>query len=162
MSGVHNATNWLDNPFWQYSLRQYSQPGCAQFLLDAQDQKHLDVNILLFIGWVSSQNLLLPNKRLLNRAVFLNRLLIRPIRLLRRISKQTTPNLVYQWIKRIELKAEQLEQGILHGIAHKLMSHLENELCFEKNMQMYLAGKVVDDTWLQALKQYLQPDNGTN
>jgi len=161
VSGVHNATNWLDNPFWRYSIKQYSQPECASFLLNAQDHKQLDVNILLFIGYISDRNLRLPNKGCLNKAIIINFFLIRPIRWLRRMTKHLTPIGLYRWIKHVELKSEQLEQGVLYRLAEQLKD-TEKSLCFERNLEIYMGKEEIEAIWLQALKEYLQPDKDTN
>ncbi|MEM1155271.1 MAG: TIGR02444 family protein [Pseudomonadota bacterium] len=43
------------NPFWEFSIQLYKQPGVAKACVAAQDQWGADVNLLLFIAWQSQQ-----------------------------------------------------------------------------------------------------------
>jgi uncharacterized protein (TIGR02444 family) len=43
----------LDNSFWQFSLRVYAVPEAAAECLDLQRALAVNVNMLLFCGWVA-------------------------------------------------------------------------------------------------------------
>jgi len=45
----------LDGPHWQFALAIYSQPGVADACLMLQDRLGLDVNILLFVTYTTTQ-----------------------------------------------------------------------------------------------------------
>jgi len=157
---MHDATKSRENPFWHYSLTQYAKPGCASFLISAQDEKQLDINILLFIGWISKQGLSLSHSQL-HKAQQWNQYCIQPIRWLRRKSKPFIPNPVYKQFKKIELWAEQREQQMLFSLHYQLASFDgTTHECFKSNMREYTKGKEsLDKEWLQALKQYLQQED---
>lgn len=42
------------NPFWDYTLALYGQPGVAPALIGLQDRLGLDVNMLLFCCWAGA------------------------------------------------------------------------------------------------------------
>ncbi len=44
-----------DNPFWDYSLNLYQQPGIAQLCIDLQDRFGANVNLVLFACWVGNR-----------------------------------------------------------------------------------------------------------
>ena len=109
---MHNATN---NPFWSYSLTQYSNPDCETFCLDAQNTHGLDVNLILFSVWLATQNRIL-NLDLLPRFIKQHQQgIVTPLRDLRikmkakAHSNEQISNL-RDSVKRLELQAEQLEQ----------------------------------------------------
>ncbi|WP_353350200.1 TIGR02444 family protein [Oceaniserpentilla sp. 4NH20-0058] len=149
----------MDNPFWHYSLKQYSNPACASFLLDAQDNYGLDINILLFIGWLSTHKPSLISISHLNSAMKWNQRVIQPIRWFRRKIKILNVIKAYNWIKKQELWAEQVEQAMLFLSSQELAQFNETGYeNFEMNIQVYLKGKIViEETWLQALFKHLQP-----
>lgn len=156
--GRHNATNLLDNPLWQYAIKQYAAPECAHFLLNAQDEHHLDINILLFIGWISHQGLLLQHQDPLRKAKLWNRFCIRPIRAIRQKAKTTIPRPLYQRLKTFELRLEQQELMYLFECASNLRQcHSTENECLLKNLDVYQDKEMFTESWLQALKQHLQP-----
>ena len=53
-----------DNPFWDYSLAHYAQPGVAQCCLNYQDQYDANVNLLLFCCWLGSCGIQLESEEL--------------------------------------------------------------------------------------------------
>lgn len=157
--GGHNATKSLDNPFWHYSLRQYENSDCAYFLLDAQDNHGLDINILLFIGWLGTHTSSQLSVLHLSSAMNWNQWVIQPIRWLRRKSKPFKRVKLYNWIKKQELWAEQVEQAMLFLVSQELVQfNATGYEGFRLNMQVYLEGKVeIEEAWLQALFKHLQP-----
>jgi len=120
---VHDATN---NPFWSYSLTQYSKSGCETFCLDAQNTHGLDVNLVLFSVWLATQNKEL-HLDLLPSFIKQHQLgIVTPLRDLRvrmkakAHSNEQISNL-RDFVKRLELQAEQLEQWWLFQYSATLL-----------------------------------------
>lgn len=158
--GAHDATNRWDNPFWLYSLEQYKQPGCADFLLNAQDQYHLDINILLFIGWLSTQHKLFQPSASMDEIHNWQIKNIRPIRQLRQRIKLLTKGPFYEACKQLELTGEQAQQALLFQVSKDWpTSRLSGYEVFESSIKRYLGeAKIINkEGWLQALYQHLQP-----
>lgn len=157
---AHDAINSLDNPFWLYSIEQYKKPGCAEFLLDAQDSMHLDINILLFIGWLTSQNKAYQEDLALEPVHLWQLSKVKPIRKLRRKVKQLQTKELYQALKDLELMAEQKQQRMLFQISQRWSkSHQTGFEGFKVSMQGYgkKKGITMKESWLQALYKHLQP-----
>ena len=157
---AHDAINSLDNPFWLYSIEQYKKPGCAEFLLQAQDGYHLDINILLFIGWLISQNKVYREDCALNDVHQWQLSKVRPIRKLRRKVKSLQHEEFYQALKGLELMAEQKQQKMLFQISERWPQSSETgRECFKISMEAYgkKEGFTIEQSWLQALYQHLQP-----
>lgn len=160
IQGGHDATNSTDNPFWLYSIEQYKRSACADFLLQAQDSYQLDVNVLLFIGWLASQQKCYEESTLMTSIHFWQAEKIKPIRQLRRRTKLLdNPNL-YQSMLQLELSAEKIEQGLLFQVSQTWAIKTEPKFrIFTKSLENYVADKPikVGSSWLQALYQHLQP-----
>ncbi len=54
----------LDNEFWRYSLRTYALPGVAKQALQWQDERGLNVNLLLWCTWLDEQGIILEQAHL--------------------------------------------------------------------------------------------------
>lgn len=114
---MHNATN---NPFWSYSLTQYSQPECEAFCLAAQNQYAIDVNLILFGVWLANQGKRLDLTRLPKPITLHQQHIIQPLRELR-IALKSASELDSQiqhlrnHLKKVELQAEQVEQWWLYS-----------------------------------------------
>lgn len=166
--GAHDATNFEHNPFWIYSLKQYQTEECAQFLLAAQDNWNLDINLLLYIGWLSSQEKHPSLSNALTYSKTWQAHVVKPIRTLRRRIKQQAQaknsTQWYQVVKQLELAAEQRQQAWLYLESLKWPKHICGfDECFRKMMTEYLKqeGIAQSKEWLQALKEYLQPQAET-
>lgn len=155
--GAHNATNPLDNPLWQYALKQYAAPGCAEFLLAAQDQHDLDINVLLYLGWLSKQKRIFNADTLKHQQYQKWQDLICPLRQLRRDSKEVVNEALYQSLKDTELLAE---QSILAWLYELTSGNTEysgsSEACLEKNLELYLLESLMTQPdWKQRLTKHL-------
>jgi len=53
-----------DNEFWRYSLQVYAQSGVAELALNWQKQYGANVNVLLWCGWLESQDIALTENLL--------------------------------------------------------------------------------------------------
>lgn len=158
--GGHDATNYSENPFWLYSIEQYKKPGCAEFLLNAQDQYQLDINFLLFIGWLTMQKKIYRPSVKIECVHHWQTATVTPIRQLRRRAKHLSDEAFYQSLKQLELKAEQVQQTLLFRISQEWgRSERQGYEIFELGLQEYLANTPVlkEESWLQALYQHLQP-----
>jgi uncharacterized protein (TIGR02444 family) len=156
-----------DNPFWQYSLIVYKQPHCAEFLLSAQNRYGLDVNMLLFIGWLALQK-----KTLTLSPIFVNSIAdfqvktVQPIRKIRITAKGFNNLKFYNALKKLELTAECIEQQRLYQLSDRMpVSNECLEVTIEQGVKVYISqndnriGLIQENNWLQTLIQYLQPDN---
>jgi uncharacterized protein (TIGR02444 family) len=155
----------LDNPFWQFSLTVYQQASCAAFLLDAQDRFGLDVNILLFIGWLAHRKKVLRlSSSLKNRINDFQQNTILPIRKIRITSKGFNNIEFYDALKKLELAAENIEQQRLYRLSDQMpISNEGFKVSIEQSYKVYVgqmdmgAELIKDKDWLQTLIQYLQP-----
>ncbi|MFT5593859.1 MAG: hypothetical protein ACI8SR_002246 [Oceanicoccus sp.] len=157
---AHDATNSMDNPFWLYSIDQYQKPGCAEFLLHAQDHYGLDVNILLFIGWLNLNAKSYCPSALMQNVQRWQIEKVRPIRQLRRRANSLKHAGLYQALKDLELFAEKRQQKMLFDISLSWpVSDGTGFNEFKRSIKNYLAQTCVEEeeSWLQVLYQHLQP-----
>jgi uncharacterized protein (TIGR02444 family) len=161
----HNAINSADNPFWCYSLSIYGQNNCAAFLLHAQNTHELDINVLLFIGWLAQQKkqfVITPQHKPLIKHFQDD--VTKRIRSLRIKAKSFNQPRLYQAMLELELDAEYFEQVRLFGLldhmhdidlsfADIVKRSIEDYMVFERGKK----GFEGSDNWLQTLIQYLQP-----
>jgi len=158
----HDATKALDNPLWIYAVKQYQQTGCAQFLLRAQDEMGLEVNVLLFAGWLASRNQSLNLKAITDSdAHNWQQDVIKPLREIRRQVKNYRQEGFYRQILALELSAEQQQLEVLYELRDKMPKEQEN---FAQNVRLsceeYFKGKNTNlqESWLQTLIKHLQPN----
>ncbi len=113
-----------ENPFWQFSLAVYGAPDVAQECIGLQDRHGVDVNVLLFVAWLSAERgLVLPHTMLESieaRVSAWHQNVVAPVRAARRHIKQSGPLALYDEIKALELKLEQAEQLQLFELADTL------------------------------------------
>ena len=107
----------MSNPFWDYSLSVYSNPGVADACLSAQDECGLDVNLVLYAGWLSLSGRVLTEEHLalLEAAVveWRERAVV-PLRSLRRdLTTLPGAGALREQIKALELSAERAQQDIM-------------------------------------------------
>jgi len=122
-----NTTPVNKSPFWQFSVKFYAVPGVAQACIDLQDQAGVDVNILFFLLWNATQNLVLNRDEVaeLERDIGAWRdMAVVPLRNIRRALKTPPPVMTPQdaegfrtRIKAVELEAERLQQEAMYGLA---------------------------------------------
>lgn len=116
----------LDNPFWTFSVAVYGVPGVADECLVLQDRHGVNVNVLLFSAWTGAQKGLLLSAadfQVLTNAVRDWQVsVVKPLRAVRRALKpHATDDAAVAALRadvmRDELKAEQIEQGLLYAKA---------------------------------------------
>jgi len=159
--GAHNAINSSENPFWQYSIVQYSKPGCADFLLDAQNRDQLNINQLLFFGYCALHNRVVSSP-LHPQIHNWHEEKVERIRAIRLRCKHFNNQKFYAALKELELASEQHEQSLLLQLQMTRKSQESFELCLRKSVEGLLIDerKKLNEDWLQTLNQYLQPMAG--
>lgn len=153
----------LNNPFWQYSLKVYAQPGVADTCLQLQDQYGCNVNLLLLAAWVASQGFQLSPSdfvELQERIRGFDQQTIQPLRNLRRqVSQQSA--LPQEWqtdlkqrLLSAELLAEQVEQALLYDASLP---------CLKKRGNTSLSNLVQDNlkAYISAVNQPSEPGSLT-
>ncbi len=159
----HNAIKASESPLWIYAVKQYKSPACAQFLLEAQNEQNLDINILLFIGWLASQQRCLKKPMLVQaHAHQWQQNVIIPLRDIRKHAKSMESEELYPRLLKLELAAEMQELLALFRLATHIESNNEG---FTQNVRLgckeYFSGLAlkIDEHWLQTLTKHLQPIN---
>ena len=116
-----------ETPFWRFSLKFYRQAGVSEACIVLQDEYGIDVNLLLFLFWLASDDRKLSAeevKMLDDNVRDWRNLTIIPIRDVRRKLKGA-PTLVEAGtqeafrnkVKAVELDAERLQQEALYAFA---------------------------------------------
>ena len=163
MDAAHDATKHQNNPLWMYSLKQYANPPCAEFLLKAQRHYQLDINILLFIGWLATQHRVFDTAPL--KATTIDQWqsnVIKPIRALRIRVKKLGDIQFYQHMKKLELTAESQEQLQLYKLTPNMKGQQKVfEKCIQQGCVNYFENlkQELNKQWLQTLIKHLQPEN---
>ncbi|NQX89320.1 MAG: TIGR02444 family protein [Halioglobus sp.] len=134
----------MENPLWVYSLEQYKIDGVSTTCLRLQDDFAMDVNLLLYAGWLAQQQLRLTSAHLSE----LNALVadwrdgvICPIRALRRqLRGYPAAAVIRGEIRALELRSEQQQQAMMYDYyqrntalareQHTLASNLSRVACF--------------------------------
>jgi uncharacterized protein (TIGR02444 family) len=116
-----------ETPFWRFSLKFYRQSGVSEACIELQDRFGVDVNLLLFLVWLASDDRQLSAEevRMLDDNVRdWRNLTIVPIRDVRRRLKGTEtlvdPGVQEAFrnkVKTVELEAERLQQEALFAFA---------------------------------------------
>lgn len=113
-----------ETPFWRFSLNLYRQPSVSEACIALQDQCGVDVNLLLFLFWLASDDrqLSAADVKLLDDNVKdWRNLTIVPIREARRrlkgaatLVEPARQEAFRNKVKAIELDAERLQQEALY------------------------------------------------
>ena len=152
----------LNNPFWQYSLQVYAQPGVADICLQLQDHYGCNVNLLLLAAWAASQGFQLSPSdfvELQERIREFDQQTIQPLRSLRRQVSQRSA-LPQEWqielkqrLLSAELLAEQVEQALLYKALLPCLKKKENtsSSSVQDNLRAYIS----------AVNQPSEPDSLT-
>jgi uncharacterized protein (TIGR02444 family) len=116
-----------ETPFWRFSLKFYRQPAVSEACITLQDEFGVDVNLLLFLLWLASDDRKLSAeevKMLDDNVRDWRNLTIVPIRDARRKLKGAatlvepgTQEVFRNKVKAVELEAERLQQEALYAFA---------------------------------------------
>lgn len=131
--------DWPTNPFWDYSVALYRQPGVERACLDLQRRHRLNVNLVLFCCWLGARGIEIERDWLARTSAICERwqtAVVRPLRQVRDSLKfeQATPHVddlpdrwpeltaaLRQRVLAAELDGEHLEQLLLAGLADELV-----------------------------------------
>ncbi|HEY4133821.1 MAG TPA: TIGR02444 family protein [Alphaproteobacteria bacterium] len=121
------------HPFWDFALDVYRRPGVSDACLRLQEPYHLDVNLLLFCGWVGAfgQGRLSDDEiaRCRDAVAAWHDNVVRSLRAVRRILKggielpaelQPLSDELRKQLQAREIDAEHMEQLILVGIVQRV------------------------------------------
>lgn len=117
-------------PIWDFVLNYYRQQGVSEAAIKLQDSAGIDVNMILFLMWLSGQakTLAEADMRKLSEASHVwQRSVVVPIRNIRRLLKENAPfveqetALAYRKkIQALEIEGEQLQLNAMAGAAKSL------------------------------------------
>ena len=141
--------------FWNFSVHTYGKPGVADACLALQDRHGLDVNVLLFCCWYGYTRGVLDEplwERVLACSEPWADNVVRPLRTVRTWMKHTgctQPEVsndecmsLREEIKRIELKAEHLQENSLQALAEdttlKTLDSTSQIVCTILNIKEYI------------------------
>ena len=115
------------SPFWRFSLRFYRQPGVADACIALQEERGVDVNLLLFLLWQATRKRAFAAadvEELEGRIGGWRDMTVIPLRTLRRALKSPPPlvagaaaELFRTKVKAVELEAERLQQEAMYELA---------------------------------------------
>jgi uncharacterized protein (TIGR02444 family) len=137
-----------NNPFWDYAIWLYGEPGMAQQCLQLQDQYAIDVDLLLWVIWQASREVVVDAATLAQA----DRLIapwrehcVAPMRQLRRqLKTMDTSGDLYRQAKALELALEHEQQQRLFAYSQRLMpapkpAALNFASCLQLNLRHFLA-----------------------
>ena len=114
-------------PFWRFSLHFYRQPGVPEACIALQDEYGVDVNLFLFLLWLSDDGQLLSAdevRKLDEQVRDWRNVTVIPIRGVRRKLKGARTlvdpgkqEAFRNKVKAVELEAERLQQEALYALA---------------------------------------------
>ena len=124
---VADAPSAQGSPFWRFSLRFYRQPGVADACIALQEERGVDVNLLLFLLWQATRKRAFAAadvEELEGRIGGWRDMTVIPLRTLRRALKSPPPliagataELFRTKVKAVELEAERLQQEAMYQLA---------------------------------------------
>lgn len=147
--------------FWDFSVNTYRKPGVADACLALQDRHGLDVNVLLFCCWFGCTRGEI-DEPLWDRVLAFSEPwaenVVRPLRAVRTWMKHTGCSQadvlnddcmkLREEIKRVELKAERLQENTLQELASsKTLTILDSTsqiVCTSLNLKEYIRHCSVD------------------
>lgn len=132
-----------DFPFWTFSLDVYGRSGVAELCLALQDERGLDVNLLLFGLWLGGQGRTVDAAEmtgLVDAARPWQEGVVKPLRQARRALKAMASEDLRKTVAEAELDAEYREQRRLAEAARVLPAAVPtdpDEAC-RNNLKVYL------------------------
>lgn len=129
-----------ENVFWTYSLAVYRRKEVAQCCLALQDDAGVDVNLLLYAGWLAGQGQRLDSYHLEQVASAVadwQKQVVKPLRDLRRHLRTVAgAELFWEALKEQELSAEQHQQNTMYACYRALLALPAGEHCLRENLSM--------------------------
>ena len=109
----------MSNPLWDYSVATYRLDEVAQLCLGLQDDFGVDVNLLMYAGWLAHMERRLSGAHLTELEALIvdwREGVVKPLRLLRRQLHGRAPaEGIRTEIKILELRAEQQQQDMMYA-----------------------------------------------
>jgi uncharacterized protein (TIGR02444 family) len=109
----------MSNPLWDYSVATYRLDEVAQLCLGLQDDFGVDVNLLMYAGWLAHMERRLSGAHLTELEALIvdwRESVVKPLRLLRRQLHGRAPaEGIRTEIKVLELRAEQQQQDMMYA-----------------------------------------------
>jgi uncharacterized protein (TIGR02444 family) len=123
-------TDAAATPIWDFVLNYYGRKGVSEALIGLQDSQGIDVNMLLFLMWMSAQKKSVAAddiKVVSDTSHPWQRSVVVPIRAVRRLLKDNAPLVAAdavaafrKKVQAIELEGEQLQLNAMAGLAARL------------------------------------------
>ncbi len=181
------STLRIEPVFWDFSLRIYNQDGMPAACLWLQDERGVDVNLLLFCVWFGATRGSLDEEALAAAMRFSTAwgdAVVKPLRAARRWLKRSAAELaevqmgrldtMREQIKACELAAEQTQENALQNIARNyavsVLAAADARAAATANIQRYLeaAGILADAASDSRIRRVLdgvfatgQPETGS-
>ncbi|HRF08268.1 MAG TPA: TIGR02444 family protein [Xanthobacteraceae bacterium] len=142
------------NPFWDFSLQFYRQPGVADLCLALQDRHGIDVNLMLYMLWLATRGTSISQSEVAAIAQQIKHWhenVVVPLRSVRRsIAKSTVTGSKAEFrnrVKALELEAERIEQDDLFALASAETASKSMDAAARHNLRSYAAhlGRAFDD-----------------
>ncbi len=137
-----------DHPFWNFSLRLYTQTRVAAACLALQDACRLNVNLLLYCCWMGKQGYLLAPQdleRQIQAVEHWQSEVVMPLRAIRRRMKSAIVGFsmqrsepLRQAIQQVEIEAERLEQLRLAEFSAQTKAATAGVAVTVRNLETYL------------------------
>ena len=130
------------NPFWQFSLSLYEEPGVSGYCIDLQDRHGVMVNLLLFCCWLGVHCRSLGKRHVQEIEQLVQQYNVEVIQALRARRRQGLSGDAAKELMEKELQAEREEQDRLYEwftcVDLPMTSCCDNLVA--KNLQYYLEG----------------------
>ena len=139
-----------DNEFWRFSLAVYEQNEVAQECLALQEAQGIDVNLLLFCGWIGAQGIILSSENISTASMAVaawRETVVCPLRGVRQQTKSLSIGELEDFrahVKDLELEAEKIEQAILFDYSksiHRSLAGVDRRDVITENVKKYIASK---------------------
>lgn len=152
----------LDNPFWQFSLKQWQNKALQQQLLSLQNDQGYRVNLLLISMWLSFEYKdIRPHlKSLIEKSSQWHEQVVSPIRKARQAIASALPQQsqsLKPQLQACELQAEQIEQALLFQACEDIPANTSNKLDSLDYLIQNLSASDMDKSDLSLLIQNCLP-----
>jgi uncharacterized protein (TIGR02444 family) len=142
----------MANPFWEYSLARYEADGVAPACLLLQDDFGLDINLLLYAGWLAHEGQQLSESHLCELDALIadwRERVVRPLRGLRRqLRDYPAAAALRQQVKSLELQAERQQQDRMYGYYQRAPALPREQGALSSNLALVVRhGRPQDSGW---------------
>lgn len=149
----------MTNEFWQFSITTYAHERAARAFLEMQDDRGLDVNVLLYACWLASKNRQLTAHHLEALECCIaqwQRRVVMPLRDLRReLKSYADASLFRDEIKGLELRAERQQQNLMWEFFRSADTLPTIPTPLEDNLNLVCGASELDSAVLNYLKSLI-------